>query len=120
MNTARDLIKTIQNLTANMNTTVLLATHNVELVAEMGTRVIRLERGRIVFDAKNSNLWLNRLLRELVWAWRLIRSNIAQGAVLAGLIIIATLLEVSPLVPACGFKNPEYSSESASNSGVHR
>ncbi|MBK6585923.1 MAG: ABC transporter permease [Coprothermobacter sp.] len=41
---------------------------------------------------KNSNLWLNRLLRELVWAWRLIRSNIAQGAVLAGLIIIATLL----------------------------
>jgi len=51
-----------------------------------------LERGRIVFDAKNSNLWLNRLLRELVWAWRLIRSNIAQGAVLAGLIIIATLL----------------------------
>ncbi|HPU69970.1 MAG TPA: ABC transporter ATP-binding protein [Coprothermobacter proteolyticus] len=52
MNTARELIKTIQNLTANMNTTVLLATHNVELVAEMGSRVIRLERGSIVFDAK--------------------------------------------------------------------
>ncbi|HHY43317.1 MAG TPA: ABC transporter ATP-binding protein [Coprothermobacter sp.] len=52
MNTARELIETIQNLTANMNTTVLLATHNVELVAEMGSRVIRLERGSIVFDAK--------------------------------------------------------------------
>ncbi|WP_018963254.1 cell division ATP-binding protein FtsE [Coprothermobacter platensis] len=52
LNTARELINTIQSLAKNMNTTVLLATHNVELVAEMGNRVIRLEKGRIVFDAR--------------------------------------------------------------------
>jgi cell division transport system ATP-binding protein len=52
MNTARELIKTVESMTRNMDTTVLLATHNVELVAEMGSRVIRLEKGRIVFDAR--------------------------------------------------------------------
>ncbi|WP_018963253.1 cell division protein FtsX [Coprothermobacter platensis] len=41
---------------------------------------------------EKSNLLLNRILREVVWAWRLVRANIGQGVVLACLIIIATLV----------------------------
>lgn len=51
MNTARDVVRLMQKLASDLGITVLLATHNVELVAEMGARVIRLDKGRVVFDA---------------------------------------------------------------------
>ncbi|NPV88845.1 ABC transporter permease [Coprothermobacteraceae bacterium] len=35
---------------------------------------------------------LNRAIREIVWAWRLIRRNVAQGVILAALIVIAVLI----------------------------
>jgi cobalamin biosynthesis protein CbiD len=60
-----EIMALLKNLCAELNVTILMATHDIDLVPLYCRRVLLLQSGRLLFDGKTRDLLLNpKLLRE--------------------------------------------------------
>ncbi|WP_077196591.1 ABC transporter ATP-binding protein [Prevotella ihumii] len=59
-----NIAKTIQQLNKEFGTTVLISSHNLNFVSEICTRIILMEKGKIVHDLHNQNGSAEAVLNE--------------------------------------------------------